>query len=85
MERKIGEIFDYKGIKLKVVKDEGICFGCFFQDICETGKLHCRSLTGICWGPVRRDRTPVIFKDVEKIAFEKQRERERKRIKFNFK
>ena len=87
MERSIGEVFDYNGIKLKVVEDESVCFGCYFSfwNICNGGELRCRSLVGNCAASARRDRTSVIFKEVEKLDFEKKRERERKRIKFNFK
>lgn len=32
MERKVGEVFEYEGIKLKVVNTEKFsCFGCYFK------------------------------------------------------
>lgn len=31
MERKIGEVFDYKGVKLKVVEADDYCNECYFN------------------------------------------------------
>lgn len=50
MERKIGEIFDYHGLMLKVMKTES-CEGCYFYGM---GKNKCecfyrdKDITGEC-------------------------------------
>lgn len=34
MERKVGDVFDFNGIKLKVKRtDKPVCNGCFFREI----------------------------------------------------
>ena len=59
MERKVGEIFEFEGIKLQVVKDHGgdcglNSVGCYFLDDeqCVLQK---------CFVSQRKDRTPVKF------------------------
>lgn len=77
MEREIGEIFDYKGTRLKVVKHRG-CANCFFGH----GDYECeveRSIAGECSIAHRNDSTSVIFQEVSDCK------RIRKHIKFNFK
>lgn len=59
MERKVGEIFDYKGKKLQVV-EQFDCKDCVF-DI-----YFCRrtpSIVGRCYD--RKDGKSVIFKEVK--------------------
>ena len=61
MERKIGEIFEFEGVKLQVVKDyDGDCgmdsIGCYFLDDLEM--CSCRQK---CFVSQRKDRTPVKF------------------------
>ena len=61
MERKIGEIFEFEGVKLQVVKDhDGDCgmnsVGCYFLDDLEM--CSCRQK---CFVSQRKDRTPVKF------------------------
>ena len=64
MERKIGEIFTYKGKTYKVVPGYG-CENCGFKD------LRCNMRTfsevrGACDSTMRKDGTNVIFKEVKK-------------------
>lgn len=59
MERKIGEIFEYEGAKLQVVKDhDGDCgmdsVGCYFLDDLEMRSCHQK-----CFASQRKDLTPV--------------------------
>ena len=64
MERKIGEIFDYEGVKLEVV-ESGSCKGCYFFK----GVINCEGsidfIEGYCGPFNRQDRKSVIFKKVE--------------------
>ena len=60
MERKIGEVFEYRGKKLKVLEEpeHGSCKGCyFFEEDC--GQI--RSLVGQCEHKKRSDYNDVIF------------------------
>lgn len=63
MERKIGEIFEYKG-KILQVKASGYvgCKGCFFDLKCTRGN---KSITGDCGGTMRDDSTEVIFVELQ--------------------
>ena len=68
MERKIGEIFKYKNIKLQVVEAQNttcICKECelFKHPNSCTKALY---ITGSCTGYVRTDKKNVVFKKVEK-------------------
>ena len=38
MERKIGEVFKYRGVMLKVVEGKG-CNGCYFTQICKRTEI----------------------------------------------
>lgn len=60
--RPLGEIFEVKGIKLKVVKHK-TCEGCYFEGIAEC--LNYRGNTGYCGKLVRDDNRNVIFKRIE--------------------
>ena len=67
MERQIGEVFDFKGIKLKVKSvDKSICDGCYFNSF----TYPCWYITGIgvtggCHELARSDKKSVIFVKVE--------------------
>ena len=63
MERKIGEIFEFEGKKLKVEESKGICcYECYFYDkICKENE------TGVCSYDCRTDSKNVIFKDITDI------------------
>ena len=68
MERKIGEVFGFYGIKLQV-KDTGhgaVCDGCYFNEpehLCFNVHGLCRA--GYCYGPNRSDGKNVIFVEVK--------------------
>ena len=60
MEREVGEIFEYEGIKLEVIETEdSSCRGCYFLDL----RYKCRQQ--LCMRCLRKDRKNVIFKSVE--------------------
>ena len=63
MERKVGEIFEFNGIKLQVVKDPGFknaCIGCYFLD----NNYNC-SHRQKCFASQRKDLTSVKFIKIE--------------------
>lgn len=59
MERKIGEIFEFEGVKLQVVEDNEYtphCEGCYF-------KYHCSGfMSAICTPHTRKDGKFVKYK-----------------------
>lgn len=60
MERKIGEVFEFEGKKLKVEEvNSGSCEGCFFND-----RKCLEMVAGECCGCYRTDDTWVIYKDI---------------------
>lgn len=61
-ERKIGEVFDYEGKKLKVEEFKSGCDGCFFDGQCRKCK---KEITGSCGSSIREDGKNVIFVDVQ--------------------
>ena len=66
MERKIGEQFDYKGVKLEVAQaEERYCTGCYFYKNNPCGYLKIKRVSGPCSGVIRKDLKFVIFKKVE--------------------
>ena len=68
MDRKVDEVFDFEGTKLKCVKSNG-CTGCFF----DTGNYrtgNCRA--GYCSISDRNDCTSVIFKKIEEEIKERK-------------
>lgn len=70
-ERKVGEIFEYKGHKLKVMESEDGCTGCYFKE------SSCRNnrLIGECIYCRRNDKTGVIFVEVQEQQDEEIKER----------
>lgn len=68
MERKVGEVFDFDGIKLQV-KDTGhkaSCNGCYFnKSICTNNKTRYIYQTGECFRACRTDGNNVIFVEVK--------------------
>ena len=66
MERKIGEQFEYNGVRLKVVKaKDHYCTGCYFYD--EATGCRCIGLIetlGYCSRARREDGTYIIFKEM---------------------
>lgn len=66
MERKVGEVFDFKGIKLQV-KDTGskaFCDGCYFDES-EHECFDARNRTGSCHRSLRSDSRDVVFVEVK--------------------
>lgn len=61
-ERKIGEVFDYEGKKLRVEEFKSGCDGCFFDGQCRKCK---KEITGSCGSSIREDGKNVIFVDVQ--------------------
>ena len=62
MERKIGEVFEFAGRRLRVERAKpNSCTGCSLLDRTCFDK---RSVTGECVDEFREDHTDVIFKDV---------------------
>lgn len=60
MERKIGEVFEFEGRRLKVEKAQpNSCTGCFFVERKCLERVH-----GECCDDFREDNTDVIFKEV---------------------
>ena len=64
MERKIGEVFELDGVKLRVDEAELGCRGCYLFDI----DIECtdlRNIRGDCSEVHRTDNTDVIFTEVK--------------------
>ena len=63
MERKIGEIFKYKGITYKTVSRKKNCEECIFvNDDCFKNDLY--SARGSCSESLRSDKLNVQFKEI---------------------
>lgn len=63
MERKVGEIFIYKGKTYQVVKSD-MCADCVFRErVCSLLKSH----VGPCTSNIRSDKTSVIFKEIKNM------------------
>ena len=68
MEREVGEVFDFNGVKLQV-KDTGkesSCNECYFNRImCTNNEVRSINQTGECFLTCREDGKNVIFVEVE--------------------
>lgn len=73
-EREIGEVFEYEGKKLKVMKGEDGCTGCYFKE------SQCRnnSIIGECIYCRRNDKIGVIFVEVKEEPEEQPQEEQPK-------
>lgn len=64
MERQIGEVFEYNGVKLEVIQNSA-CFECYF---CKE-RIYCgvlkSTILGFCDAYNRIDSRTVIFKEVK--------------------
>ena len=60
-ERKIGEVFDYQGMKLKVKEADILCKGCVFEEDCFNRN---KQIVGECENGKRKDGKKVVFVDV---------------------
>lgn len=67
MERKIGEIFEYKGEWYQCIKDDYLqeCTSCAFYN---KGYFSCEEGSPECVSHKRNDNTNVIFKKLEKVG-----------------
>lgn len=62
MEHKLGEIFEWRGIKLQVEETLiGDCAGCFFFEDGFCAGLEYEDLEG-CGNRFRKDETAVVFR-----------------------
>lgn len=75
MERKIGEVFDFEGKKLKVVETVmGTCIGCVFKDNCNSKDVW--KTVGVCSAISRTDKKQVIVVEVAQTPDEEPRKQE---------
>ena len=58
MERKIGDIFTFKGKQYKVI--EGFCSDCDLSGFCSIDSL--RNIIGECYADFRNDNKGICFK-----------------------
>ena len=66
MERKIGEQFEFLGVKLEVIEDEkDSCDGCYFCGPYICGCECVKNFIGPCAYTERDDKKDVIFKEVQ--------------------
>lgn len=65
MERKLGEIFTYKGKTYQVVKNTALCDGCAFLEnsVCSWLQI----ILGNCGRAQRTDHEEVIFKEIKNM------------------
>ena len=62
MEHKVGEIFEWRGIKLQVEETPvGVCTGCFFFEDGFCAGFEYADLEG-CAGKFREDGNTVVFR-----------------------
>lgn len=59
IERKVDEVFEYNGVKLKVAI-EGSCRKCYFTDK-KCGEPEIDDIIGQCLASERKDNNAVIF------------------------
>ena len=68
MERAIGEIFDFDGVKLQVkdTRESCFCYGCYFYESgCTCDTTDHTNQVGACFRIHRADDKNVIFVEVE--------------------
>lgn len=68
MERKVGETFNFEGIKLRVKSTgcEAVCDDCYFDEYeRKCSGAHTQNYIGHCYEPFRSDGKNVIFVEVE--------------------
>lgn len=75
MERKIGEVFDFEGKKLKIQETVmGTCIGCIFKDNCNCNDVW--KTVGVCSASSRTDKKQVIVVEAEQSPDEEPRKLE---------
>ena len=68
MERKVGETFEFEGVKLQVkdIENNLSCCGCYFFEFERTcNTVNCKNQAGACVRIDRTDNKTVIFVEVE--------------------
>ena len=65
MERKVGEIFTYKGKTYQVAKNTALCEGCAFLK--NSACCWLQTILGSCGSAQRKDREEVIFKEIKNM------------------
>lgn len=63
-ERKIGEVFELNGRKIKVVRQVNDCAECYFYGTGHGCDCFCH-IAGECVGQYRKDKTDVVFQEVK--------------------
>lgn len=63
MEREIGDIFNYNGVKLQIVKSNGYCNNCYFNDSCITCTKP--NILDNCQANNRKDNKNIHFKEIK--------------------
>ena len=63
MEREIGDIFNYNGVKLQIVESNGYCNNCYFNDSCITCTKP-KNLNN-CQKHNRKDNKNIYFKEIK--------------------
>ena len=73
MERKIGEVFNFKGemLQVKDIGDKACCDGCYFDES-EHKCFDAHNCTGYCHRPFRSDGKDVVFVEVDYDKEDKQ-------------
>lgn len=76
VERKIGEVFELNGHKMKVVSQINDCSECDLYDKATYGDSCCDfmdicSITGECMGFLRSDKTDVVFKYINNNGYDR--------------
>ena len=66
MERKIGETFEYDGVRLKVVegRNQLSCAGCYIYDAGYDCDVTALEALGFCAGHDREDGKNVLFRQI---------------------
>ena len=65
MERKVGEVFNFKGemLQVKDIGDKACCDGCYFDES-EHKCFDAHNCTGSCHKSLRSDGKDVVFVEV---------------------
>ena len=74
MERKVGEVLEFNGIKLKVKRTNNpVCDGCHFERFdCICWQTNVIKEVGLCYGGFRGDKNDVIFVEVEDDKYKEE-------------
>ena len=78
-ERKVGEVFEYEGRKLKVMEETDGCTGCYFREY----SCHNHKIIGECLYSRRSNNKGVIFIDITDESANKPQMQEESQQKLN--